>query len=126
MVTSDVIGEGGCEAVGKLLGQSPDTTAVICANDKLAIQALRYCQNHGISVPEDLSIVGFDDIETSRHLTPPLTTIAVDKRALGEEAVEILFDRLGGGRPADAQPISRTIAVGIVVRESTGVPKARV
>ncbi len=126
VVRSDAVGEGGCEALGRLLKQAPHTTAVICANDNIAIHAMRYCQNNGVSIPHDISIVGFDDIETSRHLTPALTTVAVDKRAMGEHAVSLLFERLDEKTKQAPQPVTKTVGVQLAVRQSTCPPSSSV
>lgn len=71
------------------LPEPPD--ALFCYNDAAAIVALNYCQTRGIKVPEELAIAGFDDIELAAHVNPALTTLAVDKPALGRTAVEKLI-----------------------------------
>lgn len=71
------------------LPEPPD--ALFCYNDAAAIVALYYCQTRGIKVPEELAIAGFDDIELAAHVNPALTTLAVDKPALGRTAVEKLI-----------------------------------
>lgn len=81
-------------AVPALLAQSPAISAIIGSNDAFAIGALRAAQATGRRVPDDLSIVGFDDIELSAQIDPPLTTLAVDKISMGRLAVQFLANRL--------------------------------
>ncbi|RQN36071.1 LacI family DNA-binding transcriptional regulator [Paraburkholderia tropica] len=69
---------------------APD--AVFAYNDAAALAALRVCQANGLRVPEDIAIVGFDDIAAAAHATPALTTLAVDKEALGRRGVELLLE----------------------------------
>jgi LacI family transcriptional regulator len=78
-------------------GQRP--TAVFAANDQLAIGALRAFGDAGLRVPEDISVVGFDDILGSDQLRPPLTTVRQDHAALGRTSMEMLLDLIGGGEP---------------------------
>jgi DNA-binding LacI/PurR family transcriptional regulator len=66
--------------------------AVFAYNDVAALAALRVCMAHGLRVPQDIAIVGFDDIPAAAHAAPPLTTLAVDKEALGRRGVELLFN----------------------------------
>lgn len=63
---------------------------MFCYNDAAAMVALNYCQKKGLRVPEDVAIAGFDDIDLSSHVSPALTTLVVDKEALGKQAVELL------------------------------------
>jgi len=71
---------------------SPPPDAVFAYNDAAALAALRVCLAHGLRVPEDIAIIGFDDIPGAVHATPPLSTIAVDKEALGRRGVELLLE----------------------------------
>ena len=72
---------------------SAGVTAVFCYNDMIAVGALLACHD-GVAVPEHLSVIGFDDIEIARYVTPPLTTIHQPKLRLGELAMEMLLDIL--------------------------------
>ena len=78
----------------------------------------------GIRVPQTLSVVGFDDIRFSRHMDPPLTTIAQPMRQIGEGTVRLLLSILAGGHDAET-PESVTLPHKLVVRESTGPPPRR-
>jgi LacI family transcriptional regulator len=76
------------------LKANPETSAVFCANDAVAIALLQAARLAGISVPGDLSVVGFDDIDLARFVSPALTTMAVDKVGMGRIAVTLLAHRL--------------------------------
>jgi LacI family transcriptional regulator/LacI family repressor for deo operon, udp, cdd, tsx, nupC, and nupG len=69
-------------------------TAVFCYNDMIAVGVLTACREQGIAVPRDLSVVGFDDIELAKYMTPPLTTIHQPKVRLGRAAMRMLLDLL--------------------------------
>jgi DNA-binding LacI/PurR family transcriptional regulator len=71
---------------------SPPPDGVFAFNDAAALAAMRVCQAHGLRVPEDVAIIGFDDIPAASHATPALSTIAVDKEALGRRGVELLLE----------------------------------
>lgn len=93
-------------------------TAVFAANDQMALGVLHGLHDRGIRVPEDISVVGFDDIPESRHFLPPLTTVRQDFHALGALSVTQLIAALRGvaGHQADL------MAPELVVRESTAAP----
>jgi len=110
--------EGGMAAMESLLAQPETPTAVVCYNDMTAIGALHVVQQHDLRVPEDISLVGFDDISLASYLHPPLTTVRQPKRAMGTAAVEILI-RLVRGSPVTA-PI--VCAGELVVRKSSAPP----
>ena len=92
-------------------------TAIFCYNDMIAVGALLACRELGVAVPGQLSIVGYDDVETARYVTPPLTTIHQPKLRLGEMAMQMLLDLLEG-RPVQNQ----VLPTELVVRASTGAP----
>lgn len=104
----------------ELLASRQAPTAVVCGNDVLAFGALLEAQALGLRIPEDLSIVGFDDLEMARHLQPPLTTVQVPTELMWSTAGERLLQSLSGNTP-----VARTeIEVSLVVRGSTGpVPR---
>jgi LacI family transcriptional regulator len=81
---------GGEAALHKLLEGSPEVTGVFCFNDLVAIGALRAARAVGRRVPEDLSIVGFDDVDLASFVDPPLTTVVQDKTRMGTWAVETI------------------------------------
>jgi LacI family transcriptional regulator, repressor for deo operon, udp, cdd, tsx, nupC, and nupG len=108
----------GAEAMEFLL-EHPDgpPDAVFCYNDLLAIGAMRILLSHGLRVPEDVAVVGFDDIEAGRYHTPSLTTVSPDKSAIARLAVERLIARFG--EQPDVEPVELWAGHELVVREST-------
>lgn len=101
------------------LNRAPDYTAVFAGNDEMALGLLHGFHDRGIQVPDEISIVGFDDIDLAAHFTPPLTTIRQDMAALGTTAVEVL------SAAAEGREIpQRTLQpVELVVRSSTAPPR---
>lgn len=91
-------------------------TAVLAANDFVAIGAMHALRARGLRVPADLSVTGFDDVDLARHVFPSLTTIRQDLELKGERATALLFARLEG-RPI---PTPSSIAMELVVRDSSG------
>ena len=90
--------QGGYEAMHAILRTEQPPSAIFVCNDLMAIGALRAAHEVGLRVPEDLSIVGFDDIELSSYTSPPLTTVAQPKERLGAMAVDMLLERVSGRR----------------------------
>jgi len=76
-----------------LLRQYPKITAVFGCNDEVAIAAMRAAQALNRRLPDDLSVIGFDDISLAEHVVPPLTTMQVDKIGMGQLAVQTLLRR---------------------------------
>jgi LacI family transcriptional regulator len=99
------------------LRDHPDTTAVFCANDEVACALLRLAATDGLDVPGRVSVVGFDDIDMARYITPGLTTLAVDKVGMGRLAVTLLLHRL---EFADAAPVQAQLRPQLVERASVG------
>lgn len=112
---SNLTTEGGYEACRRLLGRKQSFSAIFCANDMAAIGAIKALREAGKSVPDDVSIVGFDDVDMAEHLTPPLTTVHVPKEAIGAAAVQRLQ-----ARAADPTAVFSTtlIDVSLVIRQS--------
>ena len=119
--------EGGLEAMTRLLALKQPPTGVLTSNDLTAIGAMRAARRAGLSVPEDVSIIGFDDIHLARFTEPQLTTIALSRRELAEKAVDAL---LGGPEPASkgssAHGLDYTVTPVLVVRDSACAPRAAV
>ena len=125
--------EGGEAALCRLLEEAPDTTGVAAYNDLMAIGAMRAIRASGRTVPDDLSVVGFDDVAIAAYTDPPLTTIAQDIGDLGRWAVERLVERIaavaaGGesppaGSPQTGSPVT-ILPVRLVARGSSGPPPA--
>ncbi|MFI7597096.1 LacI family DNA-binding transcriptional regulator [Actinoplanes sp. NPDC049681] len=113
----------GAAAMARLLdGPAGAPDAVFCFNDVLALGAIRTLLDRGLSVPGDIAVIGFDDIEDGRFSTPTLSTIAPDTAGIARLAVDLLAERLGETRP-DAEPAGppRELKVDyrLVPREST-------
>ncbi|SFQ31182.1 LacI family DNA-binding transcriptional regulator [Variovorax sp. 770b2] len=90
--------QSGYEAMHAILRTEHPPSAVFVCNDLMAIGALRAAHESGVHVPDELSIVGFDDIELSAYTSPPLTTVAQPKERIGALAVDMLLERVGGKR----------------------------
>ncbi len=110
----------GYELAQKALGGSRAArpTALLCANDMMAIGALEYCRTAGLRVPGDVSIVGFDDVPMAPLLSPRLTTVRQPAHEMGMGAAELLIDLIQGHQPDVPKPHP----VEVKVRESTGKP----
>jgi DNA-binding LacI/PurR family transcriptional regulator len=106
--------------IGLQLAQRPEVTAVFCANDHMALGLLRALGERGRRVPEDVSVVGFDDIPESAYFLPPLTTVRQDFGELGRRALRLLVDKIcdhrGAGSPLPVDPE-------LVVRSSAARPQ---
>ncbi len=111
--------------ISELLEKNPRPTAVFATNDIVAIGAWPTILGSGYRIPEDLSIVGFDDIEVSRFLVPALTTIAQPAREIGARAVDLLLKSLGEPEQKRAAPSSIFISPSLQVRGSTAPPTER-
>jgi DNA-binding LacI/PurR family transcriptional regulator len=101
----------------------PETTAIFCANDAVAVALLQAARQAGIDVPDQLSIMGFDDIDLAGFVSPGLTTMAVDKVGMGRIAVTLLAHRLELGKECVTQTLVRPT---LVLRESTRTVAASV
>jgi DNA-binding LacI/PurR family transcriptional regulator len=108
--TSGDPAEGVREATRRLLALSPRPDALFCYNDSTALEAMQTCLDAGLKVPADIAIVGFDDISGAAQAIPPLSSIAIDKEALGAAGVELLLEK---------QTAEHTLPVQLIVRESS-------
>ena len=109
----------GADAMRVLLGNvAGPPEAVFCYNDLVAMGAIRTLLRAGLRVPEDVAVIGFDNVEAGRYQTPSLSTIAPDKRAIARLAIERLVTRLGG--EADDAPVELWAGHELIIRESTG------
>ncbi len=124
LVASDFTAAGGSKATARLLDRADPPTAIVYANDVMAIAGLGVAHNRGLRVPRDLSVVGFDGTELSLHVHPPLTTITTNPFAWGQAAATMLLNVAGR---ADLQAIADVdLAPGrLEVRASTGKPRQR-
>jgi len=102
---------------GLALAADPEVTAVFAANDLNALGLLRAIHEAGRRVPDDVSVIGFDDIPEAAYLIPPLTTIRQDFAAVGRNSVNLLLDQIATGRRSDNKII---ISTELVIRNSAG------
>ncbi|MDH2924323.1 LacI family transcriptional regulator [Nicoletella semolina] len=86
--------EGGYESTNDLLRSKPYPTAIVCACDAIALGVISAITEKGLSVPHDISVIGYDNIHSSRFYAPPLTTVHQSKIRLGQMAMGVLFDRI--------------------------------
>jgi DNA-binding LacI/PurR family transcriptional regulator len=108
--------EGGYEAAGQLLKQKkPLPTAVFCASDSVAIAAMRRFREARIKIPEDISIIGMDNIKLSAYVSPMLTTVEAPVTEMGKVAVSILLDRINQGHKL---PLKIILPSHLIERES--------
>jgi DNA-binding LacI/PurR family transcriptional regulator len=114
--------ESGYLAAKNLLAQAERPTAIFATTDWLALGAIDAVLDAGLRVPEDISIIGLDDIMLSAHLRPPLTSIAVPKLQLAREAISLLFGQMDGDKDVSAR---RLIEPYLIVRQSTTFPATR-
>lgn len=114
-VTGDWSAESGY-AAGLRIADDRDVTAVFAANDAMALGVLKALHEKGRRVPDDISVVGFDDVPEAAYYWPPLTTVNQDFATLGLRALELTLRALDG----EADPVAALVAPALVVRESTG------
>jgi LacI family transcriptional regulator len=107
--------EGGAAAAAALLERRPQLTAIFAANDLMATGAISYLRESGRHVPDDVSIVGYDDIELARDITPTLTTVRLPLREIGERAMDLV---LGSPGP----PRTVRVPAELIERDSTARP----
>jgi len=110
----------GKEAMEQLLNVAPELTAVVCGNDWMAMGAMEAIYQKGLRVPEDISLVGFDDIDTAQWVTPPLTTMRQPTRQIGAKAAELLINQVETGKRVRETVL---FCAEMVVRQSVAPPK---
>lgn len=110
----------GSLAAEQLIKAAQPPTAIFCFNDEMALGAIRHLKSTGRSVPQDVSVVGFDDIEFASFCDPPLTTIEQPTREIGNKAMSLLFDMLNGGK---GELTMHTLPIKLIVRDSAAPPK---
>lgn len=120
-VSGDFSFESGAQAVRQLLALSEPPTAIFCHNDTMAIGAIQEAKRLGTRVPQDLSVVGFDDIQFAQYCDPPLTTISQPRYEIGRQAMLMMLELLRGN---DVQAGSRLLETQLVVRDSAAPPRA--
>lgn len=113
--------ESGVRQTGDLLDEPGRPTAIFCFSDEMAMGALEAIRQRGLTCPDDVSLVGFDDIRFAQYLHPKLTTVSQPKEQIGHEVVRLLLDILSG-RATALQNV--TLPHRLVVRSSTAPPPA--
>ncbi len=115
---------GGQRAMDEILERAPDVTGVVCYNDLTAIGAVRSIRAHALRVPEDVSVVGFDDLDLASYVDPPLTTVMQQTREMGRWAVERLVRLIkSDGTALDHGPTDVVrLSVRLIERGSTAPP----
>jgi DNA-binding LacI/PurR family transcriptional regulator len=121
VLAGDYRQESGARCARELLGSAAGDrpTALLCANDLMAIGAIQYCRSVGIRVPEEVSIVGFDDVPTAGLIDPALTTVSQPAREMGYAAAGLLFDLL---RPDGEMPMPEPFPATLCIRHSVVPP----
>ena len=114
MVESDFLEQGGSQSARRLLEREPELSAIFVGNDQMAAGALRTLRDADLRVPEDISIVGYDDVLLARYLFPALTTVRQPLRAMGRAAAEAA---LGILEPTGKE-VRRRFAPELIVRQS--------
>ncbi|MGA8113205.1 MAG: LacI family DNA-binding transcriptional regulator [Actinocatenispora sp.] len=118
-VLSDFSPASGADATRRLLDADTPPTAIVFANDVMAIAGLAVARERGVDVPGGLSVTGFDDTELAAHVKPPLTSVRTDPFDWGQGAARTLLDLIDGNGSADIDmPPAR-----LIVRASTGPPR---
>jgi LacI family transcriptional regulator len=120
VVPGDFHEEGGVEATQRLLNSRSTFTALFCVNDQTAYGACLALYRSGLSVPGDVSVVGFDDLHSSSYRVPPLTSVRQSVRVLGESSGAAMLQLLQNQRPSISLP-----QVELIVRESTAAPNPK-
>lgn len=112
--------DSGAAAAQQLLKKNPELTAIIALNDRMAMGAIRSLQEMGLRVPDQVSVIGYDDLPQSKEFSPALTTIDQQLMAWGTLAMESLLELLNGGKP---DPV--VLSPRLIARKSTAPPHTR-
>jgi LacI family transcriptional regulator len=108
--------KGGYDAMRALLEQTPRPSAVFAANDLMAMGAYLAIKEAGLRIPDDVAVVGFDNIPTAKLVSPPLTTVDQFQHRVGQRAAEMLFERLNGTAVPGGR--SEELLHQLIIRES--------
>jgi LacI family transcriptional regulator len=116
VIRGDYHAQSGMEITHSILKMNPRPTAIFALNDLMALGALRAAAEAGYSVPKDLAVIGYDDLEIARFTNPPLTTIAQPKKEVGVQAINLLVDRISR---KSGPPSRLLLAPELIIRRST-------
>ena len=109
----------GYEAMIRLLDRTPEVTAVFATNDMMAIGAAKAIREAGLRIPDDISLVGCDDIVFVQSMDPPLTTIRAPQKEIGRRAMYMLLEQIAGRVPENV-----TLSTELIIRQSSGAARA--
>lgn len=112
--------QSGYECAERLLSSRQPPTALFVANMEMAAGVIAFVRDKGVNIPEELSIVSFDDSFWARYMAPPLTVVAQPMEKMGKSTMELLLARLRGGKP----PQTLVFAPDLIVRQSTAPPSS--
>jgi LacI family transcriptional regulator len=118
VIEGDFTRDGGYSAMAELLATKQNVDCVFAVNDVMAVGAMAACRDHGLRLPDDLALAGFDDIATLRDVTPALTTVRLPLEAIGAAAVEMILTA------DDQPPRQKRIRGDVIIRASTP-PRSR-
>ena len=110
----------GVQVAAQVVGQANGPDALVCANDELALSTMKALQHAGVRVPDDLAVVGWDDVMTARYVSPALTTVRQPLDELGRAAATRLHERIAGA-PTAPEPL--ILPTELVLRTSCGCPE---
>jgi LacI family transcriptional regulator len=110
----DFTRDGGRRAAGQLIERDPELTAIFALNDPMAVGALAALRERGVAVPDQISVVGFDDIPLAADITPALTTVRVPMIEMGARAMTLALE------PSDAELRVEHLPTEVIVRASSG------
>lgn len=122
IISGDFSLQSGRDAALKIMEMKDRPTAVFCASDQIAFGMIAEFAKQGINVPEQMSIIGFDDIELSEHYIPALTTMRQDRFSLGRQAAEMLLAQFSAIEKVK-KPEAVIMDVALIIRDSTASPK---
>ncbi|WP_065649464.1 HTH-type transcriptional repressor PurR [Pantoea eucrina] len=117
IVQGDFEPESGYQAMQQILSQKQRPTAVFCGGDIMAMGAICAADEMGLRVPQDISVIGYDNVRNARYFTPALTTVHQPKAQLGEKALEMLLDRITSKRE---EPQTIEVQPSLIERRSVG------
>lgn len=125
IVDGDHTMEAGVKAMLALMSLPDPPSAVLCSNDTTAIGVLRAAFDRGLRIPQDLSVVGFDDIRLSRFMSPPLTTVEISQAQIAHVAFDELLGLLEAPGKQSSRP-THSIRTNLILRSSTGLAPDRI
>jgi LacI family transcriptional regulator len=118
--TSYFTEDEGAQACGELLDAAPELTAIVAANDLVAIGCYDALEERGLRCPQDISIAGFNDMPFVEKLRPALTTVRVPQREIGKVAADLLLEQLNDGQEKATEILLEPT---LIVRDSTAPPR---